>query len=211
MVFCDQLKREKCTFLGERCFRLDQEEVCDFYEYHYRYLIVNPADPPRTKELKERLLPSIIQEWKEYARAPSPGKKTMTGGPLEREIRSFIGEELSKFEVTVPDTGTKFKIWEDVSIIADCLIEKHDRPTTIISVKSWIGPNPIRETFAYAYFSKAWRGQRNMRVFMIELQPFQKYLESLIKACSPYLDGVFSVSSEPYFDELLDELVKIYE
>jgi hypothetical protein len=156
------------------------------------------------------MLPQVIENWKAYARNPSPGKKNMTGGPLEKEIRSFVREELSSLNALVPEKGRKFKVWNDVNIIADCLVKMVGKPTSLVSVKSWIGPTQLRETFGYAYFSKTWRGQKNMRVFMIELQPPKMHLRSLVAACSPYIDGVYSISGTPHFDELLEELKRIY-
>jgi len=157
------------------------------------------------------MLPKVIESWKAYAANPSPGKKNMTGGVLEKEIRAFVREELSACNASVAEHGKKFEVWENLSIIADCLIEKKGSPTSIISVKSWIGPTQLRETFGYAYFSKTWLGQKNIRVYMIQLPPTENHLKSLITACSPYIDGVYSVSGEPYFDSLLGTLKEIYK
>lgn len=210
MKFCENLSGERCTLLKEECFRVSQQKKCDLLIYHHPYLRMNPKDSPKTKELKRRLLPRVLEKWKQYARAPSPGKKNMTGGPLEKEIRLFIREDLSKLGVEVPEEGRKFEAWGGMRIIPDCLITKEGRPTSIVSVKCWIGPTQLRETFAYAYFSKTWLGHKHIRVYMIELQKPKEYLRSAINRCSPYIDGVYSVSQKPYFDGLLEQLKNLY-
>jgi hypothetical protein len=152
-----------------------------------------------------------------YVKAPRPGKKDMTGRPLEKGIRKVLKEELAGFNVSIPDSGKKFTIWEaptkeeEINIISDCMIKKQGYPTSIVSVKSWIGSTQLRETFAYAYFSKSFHGQKNIRVYMVGLQPIRKDIKDLAKICRPYIDGVYSLSEEPYIDELIEELKVIYK
>ena len=98
-----------------------------------------------------------------------------------------------------------------LEIIADILAEKEEYPSIIIEVKSWIGSQQIRDTFGYAYLLKSWSGHKNHRVFMVCLQEFDETSKNLISACAPYLDGVYSLSDEPYFDDLVDILKEIYD
>jgi hypothetical protein len=104
----------------------------------------------------------------------------------------------------------QFFIWQNnVRIIADCLAKKQNRKA-VVSVKSWLGTEQIRETFAYAYLAKTWLGQRDIRVYQVGLTEFKERLKPLAEACKPYLDGVYSLSSEPYFDDLVAEMKKYF-
>lgn len=179
--------------------------------YHYECLTKTSKEPKIARALKRDILPEIIDNWKRYAKNPRPGKKDMTGGPLERGIRGLLKKQLETLSVTTSESGEEFFVWEKVRIIADCLSQKPKYPTSIFSVKSWIGPTQIRETFAYAYFSKTWLGQKNIRIYMVTLQPVEDSLRSLIETCKPYVDGVYSLSGKPYIDELVSELRKIYQ
>ncbi|MBS7636744.1 hypothetical protein KEJ37_05355 [Candidatus Bathyarchaeota archaeon] len=207
--FCEKLSGQKCVILGVKCHRLQTKEQCDL-PYHYKYLTKVSSDPQLAKRIKQKILPDVIEKWKDYAINPRPGKKDMTGGPLEKGIRMVLKDELSPLGATVSYTGKRFFVWENVPIIADCIIEKSEKPSTILSIKSWIGCTQIRETFGYAYLSKTWLGQKNIRIYMISLQPIEDLNKSLINACKPYIDGVYSLSGDPYIDELLTELKRIY-
>jgi hypothetical protein len=48
----------------------------------------------------------------------------------------------------------RYYIWGDTAIRADGLVKKEGFPTSIISVKTWLAEERIRETFAYAYWAK---------------------------------------------------------
>lgn len=185
---------------------------CDL-PHHYDALS-DPDAPKIAKKISRKIRDPVLKRWKDYARHPRPGKKDMTAGPLEEGIRQELGTQLTPLGATVHSGGRKFIVFgegsEEVWIIADVLIEKDGSPTAIISVKSWLGAAQIRETFAYAYLSKVWHGQRYIRVYMVTLQSWEDSLDNLIHACRPYLDGVFSLSEEPYIDELVEELRDIY-
>ena len=151
--FCNHLLQNECSLLNETCFRLRQQSKCDFSTHHK--LITNYQNEPSiTQQVKRDLLQPFLAKWKSYANSPSPGKKNMTGLPLEKIIRQRIKTELIKINATVFDKAHKFEIGEKVSILADVFIEKKGCPVSIVSVKSWIGTTQIRETFAYAYLSK---------------------------------------------------------
>jgi hypothetical protein len=206
--FCEKLSGNKCVILEVRCPRLRSGKQCDML-LHYKYLKNTFRDPELSRIIKRNILPEVLERWKEYAENPRPGKKDMTGVPLEKGIRASLKDKLNRFGATVSDFGEQFYVWEDVKIIADCIIRKDNKPTSIISIKSWIGCTQIRETFGYAYLSKTWLGQKNIRVYMVSLQPIYVN-KSLIDVCKPYIDGVYSLSEKPYIDELLTELERIY-
>jgi len=167
------------------------------------------ADPTLAQEIKGILLEPLIRSWKEYAKNPT-GNKNMTARPFEEVISFVFYQELSSLSVTV-SKRTKYLIWEDISINADCLIQKEGYPTCILSMKTWIGDEQIRETFASAYFAKRWHAQENIRVYMIIFRPIPRRLLELIKVCSPHIDGVYSLCGQPYIDTLVEDLQKTYD
>ena len=208
---CQHLSNQTCQVLNETCFKLGKQSDCDFLLY-YNLTINRSHDPPLAQAIKGIFLDPLIQSWKAYARNPAPGKKNMTARPFEDVIRFTLDQKLSSLGVTVSKTGEKYPVWEDISIIADCLIEKEGYPTCILSMKTWVGGEQIRETFAYAYFAKRWHRQKNIKVYMVIFQPIptRRHLRDLIVLCSPHIDGVYSLCGQPYIDTLVEELQKIY-
>jgi hypothetical protein len=165
-----------------------------------------------TANLKQIIIPKFLKRWKEFAQNPNKiGKKDMTGIPLEESIRDFIRNEMEPFKVLIHKKGKKYPIWGDNNIIADVLIKKDGYPDSIISVKSWIGSGQLRETFAYGYLSKTWYGQKNIRVFMVTLHPLHQDTLRMMNICKPFIDGVFSLSEKPYFDDLIIKLKELYK
>jgi len=210
--FCPELdvSNTQCRKLTEKCFRIEHEKKCEFIG-HFNHIRVYKGNKPLAIKAKQIMEPGFFEEWKSFARDPRPGKKRMTGGPLEETVRKILKLELSSLGVTVYDKAKQFYVWQDnVRIIADCLAEKESRKA-IVSVKTWVGTEQIRETFAYAYLAKTWLGQKDVRVYQIALFPFEETLDSLVGACRPYLDGVYSLSSEPYLDDLVKEMKKYFE
>ena len=209
VIFCPHLANQNCALLSSTCFRLRQQSECDFKDHHN--LIFNyQHNPPISQEVKKELMKPFLQKWQSYAASTSPGKKNMTGLPLEQSLRKITRKELDFLGVKVYEKTHRFNIGEGVYIIADVLLEKEKYPTTVISVKSWIGTTQIRETFAYAYLSKLWNGQKNVRVYMTSLMPIPDRIKRVEIICKPYLDRIFSISGEPYFDELISELKMVY-
>jgi len=209
--FCTRLdvSDAQCRILKEKCFRTAHGEKCEFIG-HYKLVRDSKGNEPLAKQAKQIMEPRLIEEWKSFAKDPRPGRKRMTGGPLEEAIREVLKRELSPLKVTVYDQTKQFYVWQDnVKILADCLAEKEGRKA-IVSVKCWLGTEQIRETFAYAYLAKTWLGQRDIRVYQIGLFPFEERLKPLVDACKPYLDGVYSLSNEPYFDSLVKEMNKYF-
>ncbi|GAI54534.1 unnamed protein product, partial [marine sediment metagenome] len=74
----------------------------------------------------------------------------MTAMPLEKAMRGSIEETLRGYGADVSNTGKQLP---SLGMIADCLIKKNGFPTSIISIKTWLTPEAIRETFAYAYLA----------------------------------------------------------
>jgi len=214
--FCSHLIGTQCNILNTRCFRLNLKKKCEFQD-HYDLIRNFQQNPIKTQLVKQSMLRPFLNNWRNYAILPSSGKKNMTGISLENAIRDSIKMELSSYNVTVYNRGKKIQIWKNaqaskgVNIIADVYMEKENCPSSIVSVKSWLGTTQIRETFAYAYFSKSWFGHKSMRVFMATLHPIRQRLQTLMVACKPYIDGFYSLNGIPYFDDLINELINIYK
>jgi len=213
-TFCKELSGESCSLVGEKCFRIRAGSRCEYIGY-YELLkdIARDTPPPIAAKARASIITPLLESWKNYAQNPRTGMKIVVALPLEREIRAILKSELEPLGVVVHDTGTKYRIWENVAIIADGLAQKEGFPTSIISVKTWIAEGQIRETFAYAYWAKTWLGRKQVRVYEVAIlkTPTKgKSIESLIEICKPYLDGVFYLTEAPYIDELIKELKEIY-
>ena len=206
---CNHLSGQICQILQESCFKLGKETECDSLNC-YNLVKNRLQDKPLAQEIKDKLLDPLIQSWKSYAKSPAPGKKDMTGRPFEKAVRAMIKEQLTPLGVNVSSTGKKYSFWKDLNIIADCLATKGAHHDCIFSMKTWIGEEQLRETFAYAYFAKLYHGQKNIKIYMIAFHSIPPQLQGLMVLCKSYLDGVYSLCGEPYIDDLLEELRGVY-
>ena len=212
-TFCEKLSGESCSLVEEKCFRIEAGEQCEYIHYYKRLKDINKDTPAIAARARTSMIAPLLASWKKYAQHPLPGVKNVVASPLEREVRAILKFELEPLGVTVSDTGKKYRIWRDIAIIADGLVEKEGFPTSIISVKTWLGEGQIRETFAYAYWAKTWLGQKQIRVYQVAIlkTPTKgKTIDSLIEICKPYLDGIFCLTEVPYIDDLIRELKEIY-
>ncbi len=209
---CNYLEGDKCNILDRRCMRLSLHDfTCDMRGHYINLSSFDDNPPHHSAEVRKGMLNGFLGNWRRHAENPRPGKKDMTARPMESVLRAYLISELGSLGVKVYPTGKKLIVWDKVHIIADALTEQDSsRPQSIFSFKTWIGAEQLRETFGYAYFSKTWLGQRNVRVYMVGLNEFNKGLDPLIKACKPYIDGVYSLCGYRYFDELVEELVALY-
>jgi len=189
------------------CFILEKTRKCAFAD-HYEYLDAASPSKTESERVKNEVKSQAIERWKGFVKGGAKaGRKDMTGIPLEKEVRSAIGRVLEPLGVRVTAKGEK---QPSLGMIADCTVSKEGCPKSIISIKTWLSPEAIRETFAYAYLAKYLHGQLNYKVFMVTLSPIWPNLAGLIGAFKLYLDGVYSLSGEPYIDNLLEELRRIY-
>jgi len=183
--------------------------MCGF-RYHYNYLKPSEQDPLATKKIKQLIFEKVINRWKEYGMAPSVGKKQMTARPLEDGIAEFL-KQLEDYGVQV-SVRKRFKIIEDVSTVIDCILTKKEYPTTLISIKTWLGPDFFRESFGNAYFIKTNYGMRNIKFYIVTLFPLKDHIsKEWMELAKPFVDGVYSLSELPYIDDLLKELEIIYK
>ncbi|MCK4388318.1 MAG: hypothetical protein KAW00_06045 [Dehalococcoidia bacterium] len=212
-TFCKELSGESCSLVGERCFRIQAGERCEYIEYYKLLKQIGKDTPAIATRARTSMIDPLLASWKKYALHPLPGVKNVVASPLEREVRAILKSELEPLGVAVYDTGKKYRIWGDIAIIADGLVEKEGFPTSIISVKTWLAEGQIRETFAYAYWAKTWLGRKQIRVYQVAILKTStkgKTIEGLIEICKPYLDGVFYLTEAPYIDDLIKELKEIY-
>jgi hypothetical protein len=156
------------------------------------------------------MLSEIIKRWQDYAVKPSGGKKQMTARPFEDAVSECLKSELQKYGVEI-NTRKKFEIILVVNTISDCILTKNEYPKTLISIKTWLGPDSFRESFGNAYFIKTMHGRRNIRFFIVTLFPFKYISKEWIELAKPFVDGVYSLSESPYIDDLLDKLEFIYK
>ncbi len=213
---CSKIKLGHTCVLESLCKKKHQSGACGFTDY-YENLEIKPTDPPLVGEVKERMRESFMQSWTEFAQDPKPGKRRMTGGVFEKTMRDVFKERLAHLGVTVYPTGKRFapRGIADLCGNVDCLVQKEGHPKSIVSAKTWLGPEQVRETFATAYFAKSHYGLQGIRVYMVVFMPFDRNPD-WEKACLPYIDGIYamaakSTAKEPsYIDHLLQELLKIY-
>ena len=209
--FCEKLSGNTCPILKKDCLRLSaSSKKCDMLGYYNILTKIERDTPQLSKAVRKAMVPGFLSNWRLHAENPLPGKKDMTARPLEKEMRVILKSQLSPLGVSVADTGKKLVVWEKVNIVADALADKQRFPRSIFSFKTWLGEAQIRETFGYAYLAKTWLGQKNIRVYMVSIGATPKFLESLIQACKPYIDGVFSLCGSPYLDDLIEELREMY-
>ena len=211
-TFCKKLSGESCSVVGEKCFRIQTEKQCEYIEYYERLEAIGEDTPAIATRARRRMIAPLLASWKKHARHPLPGSKNVVASPLEGEVIAVLKSELEPLGVTV-HAQKAYCVWGDIPIRADGLVEKEGFPTSIISVKTWLGQGPIRETFAYAYWAKTWLGQKQIRVYHVAIwkTPTQgKTTEALIEICKPYLDGAFFLTEVPYIDDLIRELKEIY-
>jgi len=212
-IFCRELSGESCSLVGERCFRIQAGEQCEYINYYKQLKAIGKDTPAIAARARTSMIDPLLASWRRYAQHPLPGVKNVVASPLEREVRAILKSELEPLGAAVYDTGKKYRIWGDIAIIADGLVEKEGFPTSIISVKTWLAEGQIRETFAYAYWAKTWLGRKQIRVYQVSILKTStkgKTIESLIEICKPYLDGVFYLTEAPYIDDLIRELKEIY-
>lgn len=207
-------KIQKACPLLKVCKKQYSTGECHFI-YHWEAIKDKKTDSDFAKQIKKEMYSPFIEKWEDFAKDPKSGKKRMTGGVFEKALRDSLRKELSPLGAVISNTGVKLTDFESICGNVDCLIEKEERPKSIISVKTWLGTEQLRETFATAYFAKYYYGQLNIRVYMVAFLPFNRKTE-WEKACLPYVDGIFGMAWENedkkprLIEELLIELRKTY-
>lgn len=216
--FCEylELDRERCLVLQTKClpFIRKKKQRCAFSD-HYHWLTDLADDKSVANRIKLEVKPKACSNWQRFMQDNMPnGRKNMTARPLEDSIRNAARETLSDNNVRVKDNAGRLPILGKGSPIVDCYITKENTkgdmyPASIISIKTFLTQESVRETFGYAYLAKYLEGQRRYRVFMVCLNPIGE-LREMVDAFEPFLDGAYSLSGEPYIDDLLTELKEIY-
>lgn len=214
---CLYFKGEKCELLDQECFRKNNDpKNCGFYG-SYSVLQEDQDDLPITARLKKEVLNNMVEKWKPENRG---GDRQMTAKALEDGVKKILKEELQQLNVEVTKRKS-YPIAEDtedkVKTIIDCMIKKEGKPTTLISVKTFLKAEPLRESLAVAYLIKKYAQPDEKINFYIvalnSLEPLKSKSMNLgwLKLSKPEINGVYSLSSEPYFDGLVKELKGIYQ
>lgn len=206
MCCCEYFKDGICEPLDERCPYLKHTRNCGFRS-HYACLTHTKGDPPRTAEIKRAILPKALKGWREHFHKLPHGGRQMTARPLEDAIKDAVELSLKPMGVQVQERK-KMKIIKEYNIIMDIRIEKKGYPTTLISVKSYLGKGEFRNSFTNAYFVKLRKGLNNVRFYIVTMILYCK--REMVDLARPYIDGIYSLDKKPYIDELFDELQSIY-
>jgi len=216
-VFCSYLKKDNdwCEILETKClpFIRKKKQKCAFAD-HYEWL-TKLSEQSASDSVKKSIIDGVKANWKNHLAGldNNTGNKGLTAGPLERAIREEMSAQIGRMGVEVKHgrLPQDFQVPGLEKSPFDCYLRKGSCPTSFISVKTWFTPEAARETFASAYLIKYWQGQVACRFFMVALNPVDQWNE-LIKSLKPSLDleGVYSLSGEPYFDKLIEELEDIY-
>lgn len=212
--FCPHLSLEDattCSLLGTPCFMLDSKRACALME-HYEKLRIKEDDPPVTRKFKSKTLRQVLKKWREYSSNPRRGGRSfLTSKPLEENTFQILNEELKGLDVDI-GLRKKLAILGGISMIPDITIRKVKRPTTFISVKSWIGTGgSIRELMMEALFIKHALGADLTRVYALILLPKFPVNGRIVEIAREYLDGLYFVDDYPYIDHLIKELKNLYK
>jgi len=205
MDSCVYLRGKLCYPLNRECLFLNAPENCGFLA-HYIHLDSITNDLPITAEVKKILTPRMIENWKIYR---GGGARHMTARPFEDSVSKVLESRLSPLGVKVR-TRKMIEIVPGVRTIMDISIEKPDYPTSLISLKTWIGDGEFRNCFGNAYFIKSMHGRMKIRFYIVVLIPTQISRE-LVKMAKPFIEGLYSLSEEPYIDDLFVILEGLYD
>jgi len=164
------------------------------------------GEPPITTEIKKRMLPRVVQGWKERG---GTGARNMAGRPFEDITSDVFKEKLSHLNVKIL-TRKQFEVAPGVKTIVDIRIEKPDYPTAVISLKTYVDNDVFRNCFGDAYFTKSMYGMLKTRFYIIVFIP-KAFSDGLMKMAKPHIDGLYQLSGEPYVDELFGILEGIYK
>jgi len=203
MDSCEYLSDKACCPLDRPCLFLGKPQNCGF-RAHYVCLDTT-GDPLITAEIKEILTPKVVKNWKKYR---GSGGRQMTARPLEDSVSEVLKSKLGHIGVEVK-TRKKLEISPGVKTIMDITVEEPGYPSTLISMKTWIGAGEFRNCFGNAYFIKMMYGMIKTRFYIVTLLPVQMSTE-LVKLAKPYIDGLYGLAEEPYIDELFESLEELY-
>lgn len=193
-----------CSIAEKPCWYTVNRSVCACNS-HYEYLTAT-GEPPITTEIKKRMLPRVVQLWKERG---GTGARNMAGRPFEDVTSDMFKEKLGHLNVEIK-TRKEFFIAPGVRTIADIRIEKPDYPTSVISTKTYVDNDVFRNCFGDAYFTKSMYGMLKIRFYITVLLP-KAFSDGLMKMAKSHIDGLYQLSGEPYVDELFGLLEEMYK
>ena len=209
---CKQLSGNRtCNAMKTSCSYLERQakQRCSL-SVHLEWLDKPSPGKPKAEAIRQNLRPEIIKAWVAHRKEGElAGRKSMTGRALEDGLFRAIKDELVGLGCDFNQRKRPREGNELLRVNVDCLLEKKGYPQTIISIKTGLNREALRETFAYAYLFKQWLGQKGCRAFLVALGD-DGDLSTLVDAFKPYLDGVYYLTKEPYIDDLLERLQGIY-
>jgi hypothetical protein len=162
------------------------------------------------KRVMDDLRKMFLSNWKKACSKKKGGKtgdKSIIAGPLESVITSFLRNEFRE--------GVEVEKGKIEEISWDVVIKKKKggSPECLISIKTYIGPGQIRETWASAYLAK--RHDRKIKIYMVGIRPADaRKPDNNAKRMNDYLnkfprkgiDKIFYLTTKPYFSSLVKEL-----
>jgi hypothetical protein len=202
--YCESLSQKFSANIG--CYRAGEKE-CAYKTYYDHFSKIDNATPELSSKVNNRLKDKFFDNWKARSQKKHTNDKSVLSVPFEHVLREILNEELGKIGVVI--TNKSREVAKGCRINADAIAEKEGYPTCIFSFKTWIGLEQIRETFAYAYLAKESFGKENIRVYELGFIKVGQ-VDNWIKACGPFLDGVFYLTEKPFLDDLITELTEMY-
>lgn len=207
--YCKIIKEELKEDI--KCYRADKVECRYSASYWQHFSQPVPPLSPKIKvsrEIIDNLKQPFLKNWKALPGKNHNNDKSVLSAPFEDIVRKTLKKYL-KIDIVKEN----YPIYKGCIINADAIARKEGKPTCIFSIKTWIGLEQIRETFAYAYLAKKWK-KEEILVYEIGLIKTERKktdtITILADACKPSLDGVFYLTEPPYIDELIEKLKDIY-
>jgi len=212
MIQCDYLDRTTCRLIEEKC-NFVSEKGCRLKEL-YRHIAPCRDNHPITESVKNKMWlgvgnsEGIRKRWISYNRSKTGGRQ-MFARPLEDSLVDELRNTLPTLDVIARKKIEPFGL--DLRI--DCRIKSQDKDKvqTLISLKVTADPLSFRESFAFAYFSKMWFGQKNVRFYLVAVSSMISIRARQVAA--PFVDGDYylsPVNDEPYVDDLFAKLKTCY-
>ncbi|MEW6141585.1 MAG: hypothetical protein AB1597_00300 [Chloroflexota bacterium] len=208
---CEKLGKDKrtCKVTKGKCYR-GRKGQCEYYRSYWRPLFkkIDGRLPKSCREIMTELRKNFRENWRKHAEnsGRKVGGRNVLSSPFEKSISNYVRRVLG-----YPDNA-KLK-GEIYGNNWDIVVEKNGSPACLISLKTYIGYEQIRETFASAYVAK--RKNKNIEVYMVAIRPTgrnkdmdenAKKMKDYLRSYNRYIDDVFYLTAKPYFSDLTKKL-----
>lgn len=195
--------------LQKPCYPSKKQKQCGF-GLQYKLTEISKLDKKNTKDLKNKLRSLLKKTWGKQYKKYKPGKKDMTARPLEDSTYEIIKKKITfkddySFEqrksVTIDEKN-------NIKINADCLLTKRGKPLCIISIKTNLTKEAMRENFSSAFLFKKHNKKRKYILFCLNKG---KTIDAYAKAYKNIINNVYCLSgAKNNFDNSIKELKRAY-